>query len=75
MNVIHTLIESWNWYWLTRKAKRSAQLSCDQIIEFHNYVQATKSISNNRTTADDGAGEIRVARPVPGQTTLNQQTN
>ena len=75
MNIIHTLIESWNWYRLKRKAKRSAKLTFQQLTEFHALIKSTKSISSHRATADDGAAEIRVARPVPGQITLNQSTN
>lgn len=71
MNIIHTIFESWNWYWLTRKAKRSAQLNFQQLTEFHELIR-NKSIPNNRATAADSEGEIRVARSVPGQTTFNQ---
>lgn len=70
MNVIHALIESWNWYCLKRKSKQSAQLTFQQLSEFHELIR-NKSISNYRTTADIGAGEIRVAGSST-QSNLNQ---
>jgi len=73
MSIVFHLIESWNLYWLSRKAKRSAQLNFQQLTEFYELIR-NKSISDNGANAIDGAGEIRVARPAP-QSTFNESTN
>jgi hypothetical protein len=74
MNIVHALFESWNLFWLTRKAKKSAQLSFQQLTEFYELIR-NKSISDNGANAIDGAGEIRVARPAPLSDSFNQPTN
>jgi hypothetical protein len=72
IELIRAIFDSWNQFRLTRKSKRSAQLTFQQLSEFYDYIQSTKTISDNRATADDGAGEIRVARSVPESTAFNQ---
>jgi len=74
MSIVFHLIETWNWYRLSRKAKRSAQLNFQQLTEFYELIR-NKSISDNGTNADIGAGEIRVARPAPLSDSFNQPTN
>jgi hypothetical protein len=63
MNIIYQLCETWNLYWLSRKAKKSAQLSFQQLTEFYDYyTSTTRQLSANGQTPGDSEGNQRDSR-------------
>jgi hypothetical protein len=62
MSIIHTLVESWNWYRLKRKSKRSAQLNFQQLSDFHALIISNKSIPSHGAPAIDNKSDIGPAR-------------
>jgi hypothetical protein len=72
--LIRAIFDSWNQFRLTRKSKRSAQLTFQQLSDLHELIR-NKSIPDIRTIAIVGAGEIRVAGSPAQSNPFNKPTN
>jgi hypothetical protein len=62
IELIRAIFDSWNQLRLARKSKRSAQLTFQQLTDFHELIISNKSIPSHGAPAIDNKGNIGPAR-------------
>ena len=75
IDIIHSALACINHWRENRRVRRACRMTVAQLETFYEYFTANGGFSRIGETSNDNKGDIRAARPVPGQLTLNNPTN